>query len=154
MNTIQKSLAAAVVAAFGITLAPSSEARSTIAWSGSPESPGDASCFTESYGTVTNTCSSNKTWEMALPVDAAGTWSVSVNVSTTSDPSSVKCVLYGVNSDGTYSAGGTLYQPTSAGAGVTISMAVAVPSAGAMFLGCFLNTTTKVNTVNWSFSHS
>jgi hypothetical protein len=152
MNRLHQLFSAGVVAALGVAFAPSASARSVAAWGGHPLSPGSSSCFTESYATVTNsTCNASVGWEINLPVDAAGTWNVTINATPTSDLSSVSCVVYG-----TSASASTLYEsaassPTQPSVAQSLQVfTVEVPSAGALYAGCFLKEGAKVNSVNWN----
>jgi hypothetical protein len=152
MNSIQKSFALAAVAVFGLALAPAAGARSTPAWAGAPNPLTASNCFTESYGRVTNSaCNSQQTWEVALPVDAGGTWTVTANVTPTSDPSSVHCIAYAVNESASSFWASPVIYANQASVAQNIALTVSgVPGGGALFLGCFLNEGAAVNTVNWN----
>jgi hypothetical protein len=154
MNSIQKSLAAIVVAAFGLGLASSAGARSTVAWAGSSNPLVDVNCFTESYGTVTaenSSCGPTLVWEIALPVDTTGTKTVTANV-TPGTSSSMSCIAYSVNQSGTeFASSGQIYATGGAGVSQNVNMTVlSVPSAGSLFTACFFTDNDRFNTVNWT----
>ena len=152
MDRIQKLLCSAAIAALGTSFAPAASARSTIAYSGSANPLTNRGCFTESYGRVTNAnCSGAQTWEIALPVEAPGTWNVSVDVTPTSDPSSVHCMAFGVSQDGTSFSTSVNIGAKKGGVSQTLNdLTVDVPGAGALYVGCFLAQGASVNTVNWN----
>ena len=152
MNSIQKTFALLAVAALGIGLAPTASARSTIAYAGAPNPLTAGNCFTESYGRVTNSsCNSQQTWEVALPVDAGGAWTVTANVTPTADPSSVHCVAFTVDQTGTSSATSAVVSATTPSVAQNLSLTVnGVPGGGSLYLGCFLTQGASLNTVNWN----
>jgi hypothetical protein len=68
-----KSIVAGSVLALTVALSFASDAQANTAqwvsepgYFGKPLFAGDASCFTESWGGVVNSCSSNKVWRMAV----------------------------------------------------------------------------------------
>ena len=152
MNSIQTRLAAAAaVALFGIGLASNAGARSTVAWAGAPNPLTAGSCFSESYGRVTNTgCAAQEIWEVALPVDAAGAWIVTPNVTPTSNPSTVRCMAYAVDQNVDVFWTSANAYATAASVPQNLTLGVDVPSGGALYLGCFLQQGAAVNTINWN----
>jgi hypothetical protein len=152
MNAIQKSLAALAVTAFGIALAPSAGARSTVAWAGASNPLTAGNCFSESFGRVTNTgCNSQQTWEVALPVEASGAWTVTVNVTPTADPSSVHCMSFAVDENATHFTSSPAIFASEASIPQNIVLTGAsVPGGGALYVGCFLTQGAAVNTINWN----
>jgi hypothetical protein len=152
MKSIQKNLAALAIAAFGIGFAPSAGARSVSGWSGEPQNLENGGCFSESYATVSQSgCSGTQTWEVPLVVDAGGTWNVTVNVTAASSTASISCLAFAITQDGSTHTQSTQYYPSSTGVAQNLpTMSVSVPSAGAMYLACFMNQGTKINTVNWN----
>ncbi len=151
MNRIQKLLCGAGSAALGLGVAPNASARSATAWSGAPNPLTARSCFSESYGRVTNSgCSTQETWEIALPIENPGTWNVVFDVTPTSDPSSISCVALSVAQDGSSSATSLNVGATQGSAAQTIAVTVTVPAAGALFGACFVKPGAAVNGVNWN----
>ncbi|HEY2514504.1 MAG TPA: hypothetical protein VGI39_26750 [Polyangiaceae bacterium] len=124
-------------------------ARSTVAWNGAPNPLTARSCFTESYGRVTNSaCNSSQTWEMALPVDAGGAWNVTVNV--TPGSGSVSCMAFAVDQTGTQTSNSGSPTPATESAGQNLTLLVpSLVGAGSLYVGCFLTKGASVNNVNW-----
>jgi hypothetical protein len=155
MIRTNKFFGAAAMVALGSSIAPSASARSEVAWVGAANPRGNDSCFTESFGKVTNsgtTCGSGAlVWEMALPVDSAGIWNVTVNVTPTSDMTTIHCRAFGVNADASVQNLSVQTQPTTPSAPQNLQpMLVNVPSAGALYAACWVSAGATVNTVNWN----
>jgi len=138
------------VAAFTAT----AQARSMGGYGGQPAAnvTSNASCLTESWGTVTQTCatgSGSAGWEFALPVDSATAYNPQI---------SVFGGLNGVVSCGSVSAsqvGGGFHQwsgtkPAPTTGNVTFQPgSVSVPAGGFLFVGCSLPPGTTVYSVVW-----
>lgn len=92
-----------LIAFCGATLTASGEAdaRGFGAVGGFPTRGSDANCFTETWGGVTNTCSSRKGWVMALPYDSTGRTNVQVAAAGVKDSTkNVGCRTYAVDPNG------------------------------------------------------
>jgi hypothetical protein len=168
MNAIKKSLAAVAVAAFGVALAPSADARSNSPWAGKPHDPATASCFSESRGAVTNngSCGTGALeWIMPLVIDEPGTYTISVNVNPGNLQTNVECAAFGFFQDptiGNFATSGKLAAPPLANVAQTMTLSVAggtaggVASGGVLYLFCNLAGGLNgapggtINTVNWN----
>jgi hypothetical protein len=140
------------------------EARSVGAFSGNPLDGSSSLCFAESAGAVTGTgatvggvaCvghpySDSPRWEVNLPIDASGNWTVTVGIrgNGTSGPS---CITYAYNQTSGYvTASGAVTNTTTSF--VTKSMTVSsVPSGGFIFMACdnLDDTSSAIGSVNWN----
>jgi len=155
MNAFQKNLAALAVVALGLGFAPNARARSVAAWSGSPENFADYTCFTENYASATNTCSgAARIWEVPLPIDSNGPFTVTINVTPTSSVQSVGCEVATLNSDSTQSwttfTSGLIY-PTQPSVAQNITGGPApVPNGGTLYAACWVAEGGRINSVNWN----
>jgi hypothetical protein len=151
MNSIEKTLAAVAVAMFGLALAPDAGARSTSGWYGKPRDPSTAGCFSEAFGSVTNSsCAGAPELVFPLIADAPGAWTVVVDVTPTTAPGSIACGAFCFAQDNANYWGGPGPSPSTSGQSQTLTLSVSnVPMWGALYLECTLAQGAKINTVNW-----
>jgi hypothetical protein len=83
------------------TVALSADARANVAMSGAAVNPSDATCFSESAGSVTNICSGGaRPFMMPPPSDWAATYNVIVSAQGPTVASNVCCNTIGVDKNG------------------------------------------------------
>jgi hypothetical protein len=127
---------AVVIASIGIGGAPNSDARSFPAFLGQPQSPADYSCFTNSGGAVTNSCSTTRRFCVTLPVDSS-THTIEVNVRAPDINHNIACFGQAVTRD-IFGAGFTGFRsPGVFGSSQIVTLGTLnVPSAGGLYVCC------------------
>jgi len=144
-------------AAVTVGVAPAAFARSVGAWAGNPIGLTTATrgtCFSESAGAVTGnfgvSACGNYVWEVNLPVDASGTYTVYITGSSVSpNPAYVQCTAYAVALDGTHTNANPVNMTSSVLTNTPLG-SVTVPSGGNLFVACFNLQYGKIGTVNWN----
>jgi hypothetical protein len=151
MNWTQTNLAALAVTLLGLVLAPDADARSASGWSGKAQDPKNVGCFSESFGSITNSsCSGTPEVVFPLIADAPGAWTVVVDVTPTSATSSVLCRAFGFAQDNASYSYSQNTSPSIPNQSQTITLAVPnVPMWGSLYLECALGQGARVNGVNW-----
>jgi hypothetical protein len=140
-------LSAATIAC--VTSQGLSYARSIPASAGRARFAADADCFSLSYQTMTNVCSTSKRLEIPLVVDAAGTYTVSVVAQGATSSNNVGCEAVGSNAAATsYSISGVHWLPVF-GSAQTITASAYVPSGGRLYATCDVSPNGRVNTLVW-----
>ncbi len=139
------------VVGIGVGLAGSSQARSVSAFAGQPQQPGAYSCFTNSYGAVTNTCSAVRSYCVALPVDSP-THAVQATVYAPDSSHTIGCHARSVtrNGGGYQWTGQTIYPSVFGSHQILALGTLGVPSAGALYACCEFDQTAKWDSVMWT----
>jgi hypothetical protein len=135
-------LAGVVVSIAGVVAVPGSAwARTLGSYAGNPLDNTARSCFSESQGGLTyaggQSCPGIARWQVMLPTDAVGTYTVKVRGSRELAAPIFSCQVLSQTQDGVLSSQSTVQQLPSAGQMLTMSMSVAVPASGYMFLVCW-----------------
>ncbi|MGE6757450.1 hypothetical protein ACQKGO_05505 [Corallococcus interemptor] len=123
---------------------PASSGRSVL-WS-------DGSCFAMSYSTMTNSCSTRRSFELPLPVDNIGYKTVTVTARGGATASNrVGCMAIGMNREATIVWGGTRKWTTTYSASQALSLTDAyVPTGGYLYANCLVDPAGQVNTVDYN----
>lgn len=132
-----RRILASTVMVMAVALAGNASARSVGSGIGYSRNWSDQACMRSAWvgGGVTNECGYGVIWEMLLPVDRTGTFSISIvgNVSATS-----YCSAWTLNQDGSGASGTSL--TGWYGFGVSVQTATGtspnVPSGGYLLLEC------------------
>ncbi len=134
-------------------IAPAVYARSIGAWAGNPVgiSVPRGSCFTESAGSVNGVIASgcNGVWEVNLPIDASGSYTISFTAKTSSGAlGSLSCGAYAVASNGTFT--NTAYTTASTSTLTSYTLpSISVSSGGNLYIACAGVQFGQVGTINW-----
>ncbi len=133
-----------------LIVAPAVYARSIGAYAGNPLDNSPRTCFTESAAAVqgslpTGSCTGR--WEVNLPVDASGSYTVTYTGKVSGGIGSLSCGAYAVAPDGTFSS--TTYKSTTSATFATVTLdPITVPSGGNLFIACDISNA-AVGTINW-----
>ncbi len=134
-----------------MAVAPAVYARSIAAYAGNPLQNKARTCFTESNGAVQAGLSNTNcpgVWEVNLPVDTAGSYTVSYTGLVTGGIGSVSCGAYAVAPDGSFAAS-TNYKSATTSSFATVTLdPISVPSGGNLFIACNISNG-AVGTINW-----
>jgi hypothetical protein len=149
MNTTSKSALVCGLALTGLLAAAPAKASSNDigAYAGHALSPASASCFGESWGAVTSSCSSDPGWEVSMPVNSPGsTWTPTLHVRGAGFNNTITCGVNGVSSDGLSVFSSPQQTASNAQA---LSFSVWVPNSGYLFAGCYMGAGTEWYSVNF-----
>ena len=153
MNRIVKStLVAASALALGAITLPAA-ARSTVAFIGRAQNPADAGCFTESYGSLTNSCGTTKLMIIPVTMDP-GPFNNYLNATVTAYAANstglVQCASFGIDRPSGGYWGGAYQNLPAFGSRQDISLpgAFFYPD-GAAFVGCYVGPGGQVNQVRY-----
>ncbi len=168
MKAARKAAVAVVITEFLVIAGTGTAARaSTIpAWSGRPQSSSSASCFSEAYGAIENTCSTPQTWELSVPFDNGGGAANSFGAVvpgelvdiwptvTPGEPSSVQCLAYSVDSNATASSfvSSGEVEPLIEYTSQAILLPVYVNPLATVTVQCTLGQYASFSSVRWSAS--
>jgi hypothetical protein len=159
--TMTKCLVAVTPAALLIAaLAPPAHARSQGAFAGSPLDNSSSSCFAETAGGIQGTgaagCvgtpfASSPRWEVALPVESTGTFTVTFGIrgNGATGPSCTAFVSNQLSS--TLASSATTTNATTSYVAKAVS-APSVPGGGFLYAACdtFPNSAFRVGSINWT----
>jgi hypothetical protein len=150
-RTLKSSLFIAAVVALG-TIAVTASAHNAISGSGHAVPLSNSSCFSESYGSITNSCAGAQLFE--IPLDAStnpwGYLNATISAYGATSSNNVGCASFGVNSDITAVWGGSFTYLTSFGAFQTITLpGTYVPGGGSAYIACTINQGGRINVVNF-----
>jgi hypothetical protein len=154
MKPLLKNLVvtATVLVATGAVALPAF-ARSLGAYAGGRSAfPGDAACFSESWGAAVNNCNTMKSYEISLPVDSIGYKHVWVSAYGANATSNVSCRAIGESPD-LLTTWATGFTPLPAyGSSQTIDLTGAyVTSGGALFAYCHVDPGGRINSVAFEY---
>lgn len=122
---------------------PASSGRAVV-WS-------DNSCFSMSYSSMQNTCTTMKSFELPLVVDTAGSKTVYVSAYGASSSNNVGCAAFGINREVTAVWSSQRVWLPSFGASRIITLTGAyVPSGGFLYANCHVNYGGRVNVVDYN----
>jgi hypothetical protein len=135
-------VAGVVVSIAGVAAVPGAAwARALGAYAGTPLDNTPRSCFSEQQGGVKylggGSCPGTARWQVMLPVDAGGTYSVNLRASRDLASSLFSCQVLAQTQDGVQAGTSAVKQPGTTGQMVTLTMSVLVPSNGYLFLYCY-----------------
>ncbi|MHA7629219.1 hypothetical protein [Corallococcus sp. M7] len=110
---------------------------------------GDGTCFIMSYSTMTNGCSTRRSYEIPLTVDNAGGKTVNVTARGGATSSNrVGCMAIGMNREATLVWGGTRKWTTLFNTSQVLTLTDAyVPNSGYLYANCLVDPSGQVNTV-------
>jgi hypothetical protein len=152
MSNALKSLS--MFAALGVALAGSplsSDARGVTARSGSPVSPGDVNCWGLNGPTVANNCAGSRAWHIPLTLDGSftGWYTAIVTATAASAAGDVSCRLMSADKNGTFIMMTNFVPMPSFNGPSDVGLSVWVPGGGTAMLDCFVNTGSRLHTVNY-----
>jgi len=159
MNALKRKLAsslAVVVAGVGLAL-PTANAATVGGYAGLPNQSSQASCFSETFGTVKNngTCGSAAlAWEIPLYTNAVGNYDIIV---TTTCNVNIRCEEFFMESDGTWPQTATRTMPPVAGPSMssqswamdTDEFGPDVHTDGYIYAACWIPPGCSWDSVNW-----
>ncbi|HSP77096.1 MAG TPA: hypothetical protein VLQ93_01105, partial [Myxococcaceae bacterium] len=142
----------AALAVSAMALIPlAASARTTPASSGRAQYWSDGSCFSLSYSTMTNNCSTTKSFEIPLSVGPSGSKTVYVTGHGANSSSSVGCMAIGMNREFTLVYGGTRKWLDQFGVADIITLTDAyVPGWGYLYVNCSVMPGGRVHTVGYN----
>lgn len=115
-----------------------------VAWS-------DNACFGMSYSSMSNGCSTMRSFELPLVVDTAGAKTVYVSAYGAGPSNNVGCVAAGVNRGITLTWASSRVWLPSFGASQVITLTGAyVPPGGLFYTNCYVNPGGRVNVVDYN----
>lgn len=140
-------LSAAAIAC--VTSQGLSDARSIPASAGRARFAADYDCFSLAWSSMSNVCSSTKRLEIPLVVDAAGTYTVTVNAQGASASNNVGCEAVGSTAAAdVISASGVHWLPAF-GSPQSITGSAFVWNGGRLYATCDVQPSGRVNTFIW-----
>jgi len=150
-RTLKRSLFIAAVVALG-SVAVTASAHNALSGSGHAVPLSNSSCFSESYGSITNNCAGAQLFE--IPLDAStnlwGYLNATISAYGATSSNNVGCTAIGVNSDITAAWGGSYTYLSAFGAPQTITLPGAyVPGGGSGYIACYINQGGRINVVNF-----
>ncbi|MBN8228003.1 hypothetical protein JYK02_10835 [Corallococcus macrosporus] len=123
-------------------------ARTVPASAGRPVAWSDGPCFSMSYSTMSNVCSTRRSYEIPLTSDSAGSKAVNVTARGATPSNNVGCMAIGMNREATLVWGGTRKWLTSFGTPQIIALTGAyIPNSGYLYANCLVDPGGQVNTV-------
>ncbi|NOK37072.1 hypothetical protein HMI49_28125 [Corallococcus exercitus] len=126
-------------------------ARSVPASAGRPVLWSDGPCFQMSYSIMSNSCSTQRSYEIPLTADSAGSKTVVVTAYGATFAKNVGCMAIGMNREATLVWGGTRRWLVSFGTAQLITLTDAyVPNSGYLYANCLVNPGGQVNTVDYN----
>lgn len=137
-------VAGVIVSIAGVAAVPGAAwARSLGSYAGNPLDNTPRTCFAEHQGGLSWTggagCPNTGRWQVELPVDSSGSYTVTVRMSRDNDTSQrPTCQVLTQTQDGVLSAASTAQQLPASPTGqfLTLTMTASVPTAGYMFVYC------------------
>lgn len=149
MKSMKSIVAAAAVLSAGL-FGSLAHGRAIIGYGGKPLIAAEATCFGESWGTVTNNCSGSRTWVVPLVVDPAGNYNPGYEVRAASAANTIHCQSIGINDQANWYYGSADTYPSQVGATLRIYPgSVTVPAGGALYGACWIGQGSKLNNVVW-----
>jgi hypothetical protein len=134
------------IMAVGVT----AEARSVSAFAGQAQNPALSTCFTNSWGTVTNACSGPEEYCVPLWSDSAG-HTVEITMYAPDDSHNLSCEAFTTTPQGALSSWTTEEGSPTVGEDVqvTLSPSLSVPSEGGLFVCCAMAAGARIDTINY-----
>jgi hypothetical protein len=135
-------VAGVVVSIAGVAAVPGAAwARALGAYAGNPLDNTDRSCFSEQQGGVkyvgTGTCPVTARWQVMLPVDASGTYTINLRGFRSLASSLFSCQALSQTQDGAPFGASPVRTPLATDQNVSLTMSVTVPNSGYLFLYCY-----------------
>lgn len=144
-----RSLSAAAVLVL-MALPGMALARGFAAFNGNPFYPSEASCWSHSYGSVTNNCTTKKSWCMPAVVDAPGSYTVTVWAYAASSTANVGCQATGINPEVNWQWSSAWTYLSTFGSSQAISLTGPyVPAGGQLFVCCEVGPGGRINNYLW-----
>ena len=150
MKTISKMTLALGVALTGlVAAAPQAGAASNGlgGFAGHADNSSQASCFSENYGSVVSSCSSQPPWEIVMPVNSPGSyWTPALKVFGNGVANPIICGADAASTDRL-----SLYvSPQQSAVNTqTLTFSVYVPASGYLFTACYMGAGTEWYGVNY-----
>lgn len=146
-NITFKAIGCLVATGLIAGLSGTSEA-SVTAMAGLAQNPSEDTCFTNSFGTISNQCAGVRQWCVSSFV-SAGAHQASV-VGLRPNGGTLACHAVAVSSDGRPFSGTANRSLGVVDVDATLNVgSVSVPSGGAMYVCCDLSTRARIDTVNF-----
>lgn len=125
-------------------------ARGFSAFNGNPYTPAEASCWSHSYGSVTNNCTTKKYWCMPSVVDTTGNYTVTVWAYAPSSTANVGCQATGINPEVTWQWSSAWTYLSTFGSSQPISLTGPyVPAGGQLYVCCEVGPGGRINNYLW-----
>ncbi|HEX3764258.1 MAG TPA: hypothetical protein VHW23_36440 [Kofleriaceae bacterium] len=116
--------------------------------------PGDASCLSYFFATVTNTCARTISIDWPLVVDTGGSKHVGIDALGPTSTQNVICRAEGLNEEttlGFFSNGGAYAPLPGIGASTNITMdGASVPGGGQLLVNCQVQQGGRIQVANWN----
>ncbi|WP_375759794.1 hypothetical protein [Corallococcus exercitus] len=126
-------------------------ARSVPASAGRPVLWSDGPCFQMSYSTMTNICSTRRSYEIPLTADSAGNKTVVVTAFGSTSSRNVGCMAVGMNREATVVWGGSRRWLPAFGTPQLITLTGAyIPNSGYLYANCLVDPGGQVNAVDYN----
>lgn len=126
-------------------------ARTVPASLGKAVSPSDDGCFGMSYSSMSNGCTVQKSFEIPLPVDTAGSKTVYVAAYGAGPANNVGCQAAGLNREVTAVWASPRVWLAGFGSSQIITLTGAyVPASGFLYVNCNMNPGGRVNNVDYN----
>jgi hypothetical protein len=152
---MKRSLQLLLASILATGFASSASARTTSVSDGHSIPFSDISCYTTNNTIVSNsTCASGtRIWEVALPVDSAGSKTVSILEQNPSTFGALRCAVTVFDALGNFMASGPGFTNFPAFQTALVDSfvgTVTVPSGGHMVVGCVIPVNGRIGRVNWT----
>ena len=150
MRTRNKALTGAGLAAIlSVTFVPNAGATDVGGYAGRADIGGQASCFSENWNGVTNSCSSVR-WDIPLAVPGSGSHSPDIFVYVSGAAKNVSCTVQSVSQNGTAFANTGWVSPPAGYSNTNVDFVpgtVAVPTSGSLEVGCYISSGSAIHDV-------
>ncbi|AFE04509.1 hypothetical protein COCOR_02146 [Corallococcus coralloides DSM 2259] len=124
-------------------------ARAVPASIGRPVIWSDGSCFLMSYSTMRNGCSTQRSFEIPLVADTAGSKTVVVTALGATPSNNVGCMAIGMNREATLVWGGTRkWLPAFGPAQYIVLTDAYIPNSGYLYANCLVDPGGQINAVD------
>jgi len=150
--TLTRALSVLAIPGLAMAIAHgTSQARSLLPSAGRAVGPADYGCFVLSGSTMTNVCGVTKVWEMALPTDGDGHYSVTVTAQGANTATNVGCAAFGIDRAGLGWASDDPRRFLSVFNNTAEDLTTRAWKwgGGGMFVNCLVDLNGRVNVVNW-----